>query len=199
VGVPGDTAYHHGSLPQVLIEVSLDLIAESGLESFSLARAAKAAGVSVAAPYRHFANKAALLGAIARSGFEELGATLRTAADQYPDDPVESLLEQGSAYIGFVVSRPALASVMFSTRGRDPQSNAGLAALAVLGETLARLERDGRLAVPLDTALRATWALVHGLAMLHTGGMRTISEEDAPVLRMQVLRPLLDGGLLAAP
>lgn len=179
--------------------MSLDLIAESGLESFSLARAAKAAGVSVAAPYRHFANKAALLGAIARSGFEELGATLRTAADQYPDDPVESLLEQGSAYIGFVVSRPALASVMFSTRGRDPQSNAGLAALAVLGETLARLERDGRLAVPLDTALRATWALVHGLAMLHTGGMRTISEEDAPVLRMQVLRPLLDGGLLAAP
>ena len=84
---------------------------------------------------------------------------------------------------------------MFSVRGREPESDAGLAALGVLGEVLARLEAAGRLAVPLDTALRATWALVHGLAVLHIGGMRTISEEDAPLLRKQVLRPLLDGML----
>lgn len=191
----GGSTYHHGSLRQVLIDVSLDLIAEHGLEGFSLATAAKAAGVSVAAPYRHFTNKAALLGAIARTGYAQLGAALREAADRHPDDPVEALLELGSAYVGFVIDQPALASVMFSVRGREPESDAGLAALGVLGDVLARLEAAGRLAVPLDTALRATWSLVHGLAVLHTGGMRTISEEDAPLLRKQVLRPLLDGML----
>jgi AcrR family transcriptional regulator len=193
--VAGGSTYHHGSLRQVLIDVSLDLIAEHGLEGFSLATAAKAAGVSVAAPYRHFTNKAALLGAIARTGYAQLGAALRKAADRHPDDPVEALLELGSAYVGFVIDQPALASVMFSVRGREPESDAGLAALGVLGDVLARLEAAGRLAVPLDTALRATWSLVHGLAVLHTGGMRTISEEDAPLLRKQVLRPLLDGML----
>jgi AcrR family transcriptional regulator len=193
--VAGGSTYHHGSLRQVLIDVSLDLIAEHGLEGFSLATAAKAAGVSVAAPYRHFTNKAALLGAIARTGYAQLGAALREAADRHPDDPVEALLELGSAYVGFVIDQPALASVMFSVRGREPESDAGLAALGVLGDVLARLEAAGRLAVPLDTALRATWSLVHGLAVLHTGGMRTISEEDAPLLRKQVLRPLLDGML----
>jgi AcrR family transcriptional regulator len=193
--VAGGSTYHHGSLHQVLIDVSLDLIAEHGLEGFSLATAAKAAGVSVAAPYRHFTNKAALLGAIARTGYAQLGAALREAADRHPDDPVEALLELGSAYVGFVIDQPALASVMFSVRGREPESDAGLAALGVLGDVLARLEAAGRLAVPLDTALRATWSLVHGLAVLHTGGMRTISEEDAPLLRKQVLRPLLDGML----
>ncbi len=191
----GGSTYHHGSLRQVLIDVSLDLIAEHGLEGFSLAMAAKAAGVSVAAPYRHFTNKAALLGAIARTGYAQLGAALREAADRHPDDPVEALLELGSAYVGFVIDQPALAGVMFSVRGREPESDAGLAALGVLGDVLARLEAAGRLAVPLDTALRATWSLVHGLAVLHTGGMRTISEEDAPLLRKQVLRPLLDGML----
>ncbi|GAA1284037.1 TetR/AcrR family transcriptional regulator [Pseudonocardia aurantiaca] len=191
----GGSTYHHGSLHQVLIDVSLDLIAEHGLEGFSLATAAKAAGVSVAAPYRHFTNKAALLGAIARTGYAQLGEALREAADRHPDDPVEALLELGSAYVGFVIDQPALASVMFSVRGRAPESDAGLAALGVLGDVLARLEAAGRLAVPLDTALRATWSLVHGLAVLHTGGMRTISEEDAPLLRKQVLRPLLDGML----
>jgi AcrR family transcriptional regulator len=195
VGVAGGSTYHHGSLRQVLIDVSLDLIAEHGLEGFSLATAAKAAGVSVAAPYRHFTNKAALLGAIARTGYAQLGAALREAADRHPDDPDEALLELGSAYVGFVIDQPALASVMFSVRGREPESDAGLAALGVLGDVLARLEAAGRLAVPLDTALRATWSLVHGLAVLHTGGMRTISEEDAPLLRKQVLRPLLDGML----
>ncbi|OLT12376.1 hypothetical protein BJF78_03920 [Pseudonocardia sp. CNS-139] len=112
------SGYHHGSLPQVLIEVSLDLIAEHGLDGFSLVRAAKAAGVSPAAPYRHFENKAALLGAIARTGYAQLGRELREAADRHPEDPVEALLELGSAYVDFVVARPAMSSVMFTVRGR---------------------------------------------------------------------------------
>ncbi|MHA6628794.1 TetR/AcrR family transcriptional regulator [Pseudonocardia sichuanensis] len=194
--MPERSGYHHGALRQALIDASLELIETHGVEGFSLATAARAAGVSAAAPYRHFANRAALLGEIAAAGFGQLRDVLRAAAARHPDDPVEALLEQGSDYIGWVVAHPAHAAVMFSTRGREPQSDAGLAALAELGAVLGRLAEGGRLAVPVDTALRTTWALVHGLAVLHLGGMRTISEEDVPRLRRQVLRPLLDGGLL---
>lgn len=188
--------YHHGSLHRTLIEASLGLIQEHGVDGFSLAQAAKAAGVSVAAPYRHFENKRALLNEVARFGFAELGDRMRTEAARTPLDPVETLLDLGSAYVGFAVERPALFTVMFSNRGRDPQSNSGLASLGILGETLARLDANGQLRVPVDTALRSTWSLVHGLAMLHIGGMRTIAQEDAPDLRRDILRPLLVGGIL---
>lgn len=190
--------YHHGSLRRSLIEASLRLIDERGVEGFSLAQAAKAAGVSVAAPYRHFENKSALLDAVAAFGFTELASRLQEAATEHPDDLVDTLLDLGNAYVSFAAARPPLFTVMFSNRGRTPQSNSGLASLAVLGDVLGRLEALGRLSVPLDIALRSTWSLVHGLAMLHIGGMRTITEEDAPALRLDILRPLLTGGILAA-
>jgi AcrR family transcriptional regulator len=190
------TPYHHGSLQRALIEASLELIQRHGVDGFSLAQAAKIAGVSVAAPYRHFENKRALLNAVASFGFQELGNRLDAAALLNADDPVEVLLDLGSEYVAFAIDRPALFTVMFSNRGRDPQSQSGLATLAVLGNTLEHLAADGRLAVPLDTALRSTWSLVHGLATLHVGGMRTIAEEDAPRLRREILRPLLSGGIL---
>lgn len=194
-----DNGYHHGALPQAIIEASLELIAEHGLEGFSLAKAAKAAGVSAAAPYRHFANKAALLGAIAVFGFERLSAALRAAKADRQDDPVAELLDLGSAYIDFVITNPALAMVMFSTHDRPPQSAAGQEALGVLGEVLGRLHHQGRLTVPVDVALRATWATVHGVAVLHAGGMRTFQDNEGPAAYRQILRPLLDGGLLTAP
>jgi AcrR family transcriptional regulator len=190
--------YHHGSLQRALIEASLDLIQRHGVDGFSLAQAARAVGVSVAAPYRHFENKRALLNAVARYGFQELGERLDAAARRHADDPAEALLELGSEYVAFAVDRPALFTVMFSNRGRDPQSDAGLASLAVLGNTLEKLAVDGQLAVPIDIAVRCTWSLVHGLAALHIGEMRTITEADTPRLRRDILRPLLSGGILLA-
>ena len=188
--------YHHGSLQRALIEASLDLIHRHGVDGFSLAQAARAVGVIVAAPYRHFENKRALLNAVARYGFQELGGRLDATARRHADDPAEALLHLGSEYVAFAVDRPALFTVMFSNRGRDPQSDAGLASLAVLGNTLEQLAVDGRLAVPIDIAIRSTWSLVHGLATLHIGGMRTIIEADASRLRRDILRPLLSGGIL---
>jgi AcrR family transcriptional regulator len=187
-------SYHHGSLPQALIAASVELIGRDGLEGFSLARAARAAGVTPAAPYAHFADKTDLLAAIADTGFRRLADELTAAATA--DDPADALLDLGSAYVGFVVANPALSSVMFARRGRPPRSDAGLTALGVLGGVLERLAAAERLRVPVDTALRASWALVHGLAVLTAGGMRTLSDEDGPEVRRTVLRTLTDGGLL---
>jgi AcrR family transcriptional regulator len=189
------SSYHHGSLESALIDTALVLIEEQGVDGFSLASAARRAGVSVAAPYRHFANRRELLDAVARRGFTELGERLRAVRTDDTDD-VGLLLEQGLAYVRFAVDKPALFRVVFDSRGRDPQSSVGPAALAALGETLGRLEAAGRLRVSLDTALRLCWATVHGVAMLTIDGMRTFTEEDSETLRRQVLSPMLTGGVI---
>ncbi len=187
--------YHHGALRHAMVEAALKLIDEHGVDGFSLAQAARAAGVSVAAPYRHFENKRALLNEVAVFGFGELGGRLRDIDDRRTGDAVVDLTELGLGYLEFAIERPALFTVMFVNRGRDAQSTAGLAALSVLAEAVGRLAAAGRLAVPPETAVPALWCQVHGLAMLHLGGMRTITQSDGR-LRGSVLRPLLLGGIL---
>lgn len=175
--------------------MAVDLIASRGVDGFTLAEAAKRAGVSAAAPYRHFDNKAALLGAIADDGFGRLADDLRGAvSEQAPDG---GLVELALAYVDFATREPARFMIMFDNTGRAPRSNAGLTALGVLGGVLEDLHRRGRLALSVDTALRATWSLAHGMATLRLGGMRTISEEDSPELRRQVFTAMLAGVLRA--
>lgn len=185
--------YHHGSLRRTLIDVAVELIATQGVDGFTLAETAKRAGVSVAAPYRHFAGKADLLGAIADDGFGRLADDLRGAVS--PEAPDGGLVDLALAYVDFSVREPARFTVMFDATGRAPRSSAGLAALGVLGGVLEDLHRHGRLAMPVDAALRATWSLAHGMAMLRLGGMRTIAEEDSPQLRRQVFTAMLAGVL----
>ncbi|WP_161606259.1 TetR/AcrR family transcriptional regulator [Microlunatus speluncae] len=191
-------SYHHGSLRHAMIEAALRLIDEHGVDGFSLAQAAREAGVSVAAPYRHFANKRALLNEVAIFGFDELGQRLRAIDEARSGDDVADLIDLGLGYLDFAADRPALFVVMFVNRGRDPQSVAGLAALSVLGDAVARVAAAGRLAVPVEVAVPALWSQVHGLAMLRLGGMRTITERDDPKSRRAVLTPLLHGGILSA-
>ncbi|KKB12973.1 hypothetical protein VE25_04440 [Devosia geojensis] len=189
----GKTGYHHGSLRQVLIDAALDLIARDGIASFSLAQAAARAGVSVAAPYRHFSSKSDLLGAIARLGFEQLSQALSGVPTS---DPEETLLEAGIRYVTFAAEHPALFEVMFDNRERAPQSREGLAALAKLGEPLERLAAAGRLTVPVETAVKSAWAMVHGVALLRAGGMLTFAGTDTQTSLRAALRPLLEGGLI---
>lgn len=158
-------------------------------------QAAAEAGVSVAAPYRHYAGKAELLGELAAEGFDLLADRLRTAAEAAAD-PAETLLDLGAAYLEFAEDHPAHFEVMFSGRGREPRTAEGNAALAVLREALELLEADGRLRTRTDAALRATWSMVHGLAVLRHGGMRTVADDDPASLRAEVLEPVLRGGLL---
>ncbi|WP_448662680.1 TetR/AcrR family transcriptional regulator [Sphingomonas sp. CJ20] len=143
-----------------LIAAALALL-DSG-EEFSLRSVARAAGVSAMAPYRHFADKDALLGAVAAHGFDELRDTLREA-DAAPD-PRTALLAQGMAYVRFALGRPALFRLMFGGAASGPPPSEDTA-YGVLARRMADLLPDDA-----QTGSMTCWATVHGLATLALDG-----------------------------
>jgi AcrR family transcriptional regulator len=152
-------AYHHGDLRNSLRDAARAILEEEGLAGLSLRAVARRAGVSHAAPYRHYSNHEALLVELAIEGFAELRAEITTAAygPGLEDDRISDI---GAAYMRFVARRPALARLMFGPQlpNRDSFPDLGAAADSVGTEIGAALN---------DTALGlAVWAAVHGLAML---------------------------------
>ncbi|MGO9694994.1 MAG: TetR/AcrR family transcriptional regulator, partial [Mycobacterium sp.] len=106
-------SYHHGDLKRALTSAALSLVAEKGPKGFTLTEAARRAGVSAAAPYRHFADKAELLAAVAEQGFRDLHADL-AAAGARASDPRERVIELGRVYVRWAVTHPDHYQVMFS-------------------------------------------------------------------------------------
>ena len=88
--------YHHGRLKQALVEAARTLVAERGPAGFTLAEAAKLVGVTSAAPYRHFSDRTALMGELARLGFELFAERLSQAWDDAQPDPVAAMLRMGA-------------------------------------------------------------------------------------------------------
>lgn len=185
--MPGK-AYHHPDLRTHLITVTRDLIETEGSDAVTLARVAKSCDVSVAAPYRHFAGKEALLGAVAGEGFTELRSALLSGAS-VAGHPRERLVAAGVAYVDYATEHPHLFRLMFSADLRDRQTEVGTAAIAALASLVDPLE----LRVPADVAVRATWALAHGLALLRIGGMLTFTREDSERRLRDELSALLFG------
>jgi AcrR family transcriptional regulator len=109
--------YHHGNLPQALRDAALALINEAGADALTLRGAAKRAGVSQAAPYRHFRNKEALLAAVAEEGFRAMAEAMGRRAAPHRADPAGRLRALGRAYVEFATRHPAHFRVMF---GRVP-------------------------------------------------------------------------------
>ena len=105
--------YHHGDLRRALMQAAIDLVAESGVEGFTLREAAKRAGVSAAAPYRHFNDRADLLAAIAPEGFSLLLPKLQAAIDRRKDDSMAALAELGLAFVDFGVQHPSHFKLMY--------------------------------------------------------------------------------------
>lgn len=112
--------YHHGDLRAELVRVSLDLIAERGLAGFSVAEAARRAGVSPAAPYRHFPERESLLAAAATTVACQLAERVRSAVEQH-DDPVEALAAAAGAYTGHLIERRAGLDVVHAEGLQDPK------------------------------------------------------------------------------
>jgi AcrR family transcriptional regulator len=147
--------YHHGDLRNALLRSARDLLERSGEANLSLRSVARDAGVSSAAPYRHFADKDELLAALAAMGYREL--TDRFGSIPTTDGALAELIE---SFLAFAESEPHLFRLMFShpcTRGDAEPARAGRAAL----ETLVRQMPDFS-----EEALTAAWALAHGLAAL---------------------------------
>jgi AcrR family transcriptional regulator len=168
----GKRSYHHGNLREALIEAARRLIAERGTEGFTLVDAARLAGVSPAAPYRHFRDKDALLQAVALDGFRAFSAS-QTGALKEHSDPLSAFRAMGLAYLAFARENPGAYAAMFMARHpagleTPPAGDSGFEALVqglrrMIGETPpAGVD-------PLKLACQV-WALSHGVAMLSASG-----------------------------
>jgi AcrR family transcriptional regulator len=166
--------YHHGNLREALLEAALALIAEVGPAGFTLREVARRAGVSHNAPYRHFADKDALLAAVATQGFHELNAAMLEAAAR-EETELGKLKQSGFAYIAFAMRRPEHFSVMFdipALKASSPECmQAGEEAFVTLVGFVESSwkERHQTIGDPVQHAL-AAWSLVHGIAKLAIGG-----------------------------
>ena len=112
-GRSGPRGYHHGNLKEALVRAALELIAQKGPAGFTFAEAARWAGVSPAAPYRHFRDRDELLASVAQRGFEQFAAALSRAWDDGRPDPFKAFERFGKAYLEFARTEPALYSAMF--------------------------------------------------------------------------------------
>jgi len=193
--------YHHGDLRQALIEAALTLISEKNVESVSLRDVARRVGVSHAAPYRHFADKDALLVAVAVEGFQLLHDDLEAAAQNTPDHPLQQLQNIGIAYVHFAITHAAHYHLMFGayrTTALQPPANLVQAAdntFDVLVNAIMRAQQLGlmRSDDPKQLAL-AAWSLVHGLAMLVMDGqIPEFNPESVTSLSTAMTQLLLEG------
>jgi len=172
----GPRGYHHGNLREALIRAALALIAEKGPAGFTFADAARWAGVSPAAPYRHFRDRDELLADVARRGFEQFAAALEAAWDGGRPDPMTAFERTGRAYLAFARTEPSYYSAMFEAgvplEASPELTAAGDRAFAVIRAASERLIEQmpaGRRPPALMMALHI-WAMSHGIASLFGRG-----------------------------
>lgn len=196
--------YHHGNLREALIQAALNLIAEKGAGGFSFADAARSAGVSPAAPYRHFRDRDALLADVAERGFTLFAKRLSEAWDDGRPDPFVAFERTGQAYLAFAREEPSHYSAMFEAgidRNATPDlrraSDDAFAVLRRAAETLCALAPEGNRPPALMVALHI-WSLAHGIASLFTrneAGSRTMPMTPEDLLEAGVLVYLQGLGL----
>lgn len=182
------TTYHHGDLRGALIAAALAILEEGGdPAALSLREAARRAGVSAMAPYRHFVDKEALLAAVAMVGFERLGVALREA--DRSKIPIEALVGQGVAYVAFACANPSLFRLMFGTAlaaRHGEVSTTGDSAYAVMANRVGAMNKPEK----ADDWAICCWATAHGIASLAVDGQLAYTGEAPTVLADRVLRLL---------
>lgn len=170
------SSYHHGNLRQALVEATVQLIEEKGPQAFTLAEAARLAGVSAAAPYRHFSGRDELLEEVARQGFEEFADRLEQAFDEGSPSPLSAFMRMGQTYLSFAAARRGYYIAMFES-GLSIAGNAGLSqaserARGVLvrgaGALFGKMPTDQR--PPASMVANHIWALSHGVVELFSRG-----------------------------
>ncbi|OBG19330.1 TetR/AcrR family transcriptional regulator [Mycobacterium sp. 852002-51057_SCH5723018] len=178
-------SYHHGDLKRALTSAALSLVAEKGPKGFTLTEAARRAGVSAAAPYRHFADKAELLAAVAEQGFRDLHAEL-VAAGVDTSEPRARVIELGRTYVRWAVAHPDHYRVMFGAeldKSRHPAL--GFAALQAFGDLVDAIVASQEAGIvdggdPRSVAA-PLWSLAHGVASLAIGGeLRAVGISQDP-------------------
>jgi AcrR family transcriptional regulator len=172
----GPRAYHHGNLKEALIRAALELIAEKGPAGFTFAEAARSAGVSPAAPYRHFRDRDELMADVARRGFEQFEQVLKSAWDGGRPDPSLAFDRLGRAYLHFARNEPAYYSAMFEA-GIPLDTNAELRDAGDRAFNVLRQASESLIATmpasqrpPVLMMALHVWSLSHGIASLFGRG-----------------------------
>jgi AcrR family transcriptional regulator len=160
-------AYHHGDLRAACVRAAMELLEEGGETALSLRAVARRAGVSPAAPYRHYADREALVSAVAAVGYRELAERL-AAAHPSPSTPAQ-LASVAIAYVQFALERPALFRIMFG-EPCDRDNDERVAATAAVSLYVREIVQRSFPQADADALATAIWALVHGLALLHLDG-----------------------------
>lgn len=167
--------YHHGNLPDALVEAALTLIAERGLGGVTFAEVARAAGVSAAAPYRHFRDLNALIAEVAGRGFQRLEAELVAAWDAGRPNPMAAIERCGRAYLRFARQERAAFAAMFDPGFPVAEHAALREASGRAFEVFRRAAEAAAATVPKPQRPPAMmmalhiWALAHGVAALFVG------------------------------
>ncbi|MBP7240664.1 TetR/AcrR family transcriptional regulator [Amaricoccus sp.] len=169
-------SYHHGNLREALVEAALKLVEEKGPLGFTMAEAARSAGVSPAAPYRHFRNRDELIEEVARQGFEAFADRLERVVDDPRLSTLAAFSMAGQVYIDFARSHPGHYAAMFESGvglAGDPglarASNRAMSVLVRLAERLtAHLPAARR--PPAQMVANHVWALSHGVVELFARG-----------------------------
>jgi AcrR family transcriptional regulator len=190
------SGYHHGNLKEALVRAALELIAEKGPAGFTFAEAARWAGVSPAAPYRHFRDRDELMSDVARRGFDLFEAELRRAWNEGKPDPSTAFDRLGKAYLAFARKEPAYYSAMFEA-GIPLDSNSEYRESGDRAFDVLRSATEALIATmppkqrpPVMMMALHVWALSHGIASLFGRG-------DAASRRLPMSpEELLEAGVL---
>jgi AcrR family transcriptional regulator len=184
----GRRGYHHGNLRAALVEAARGLIARQGANGFSFAEAARAAGVSAAAPYRHFKDRDALLSEVALIGFQTFADHLERALESGGPSPMRAFEAVTAAYLDFAARERAYFTAMFQSGvpATAEVTDASERALAVLRRAAEGLVRHLPPAKrpPIHMMSYHIWALSHGIAELFG---REETAQRAPIAAKELL------------
>jgi len=195
--------YHHPDLREAMIRVAEQLLESDGPNGWTVRAAARIAGVSSGAPYRHFADKDTLLAAVAERGFAQLCSELAEQLESAGEGAPERLNALASAYVRFAVGNPGRYQIMFGRDIFDRNLHPTLCTAAdrtfeALRTEVARAQEAGALRrdQPADTIAAATWAIIHGLAdLLLSGRLNEVARGDADTLTATLAQLMLEGVL----
>ena len=179
--------YHHGDLKEQLLEAVRKLIESHGPDGWSIAEACRLAGVSTAAPYKHFKDRDDILHGVILAGMQRMGEAMQTAADAYPAGDPRRIVALGKSYIDFARSEPGMFALIFGMAGAHDdapelaEEGRGKFAIVirVVAEHLARPVDDPE----VNARAYALWCAVHGHSFLTVDGKAdktkiTVSEDD---------------------
>jgi AcrR family transcriptional regulator len=192
-------AYHHGALKDAMVTVAEQLLSTRGPAGFTLTDVARAAGVSAAAPYRHFADREALLAEVARRGFIAFAARL-SAAMASAGNAADGFQTMGASYLAFARENPGAYTAMFSgplAEGDKALDDAGSEAFGALMNGIRRA-LEHRLPPGTDAFALAgqIWAMAHGVATLEASGrLGGVLGSSADVLLRNGVSALISGTL----